>query len=43
MSWQTERKLAASKKRLIEKVNEIKSYVNGEKQCNQDQLREDKL
>ena len=34
MSRQTERKLAASKKRLFEKVNEIKSYVNGEKQCN---------
>ena len=37
MSRQAEQKLAASKKRLIEKVNE--SYVNGEKQCNQDQLR----
>ena len=39
MSRQAERKLAASKKRLVEKIDEIKSYVNGERECDQDQLR----
>ena len=39
MSRYAERKLAASKKRLVEKIHEIKSYVNGERECDQDQLR----
>ena len=39
MSRHAERKLAASKKRLVEKIHEIKSYVNGERECDQDQLR----
>ena len=39
MSRHAERKLAASKKRLLEKINERKCYVNGERECDQDQLR----
>ena len=38
MSRHAERKLAASKKRLVEKIDEIKSYVNGEREWDQDQL-----
>ena len=39
MSRHAERKLAASKKRLNEKIDEIKSYVNRERECDEDQLR----
>ena len=39
MSRHAERKLDASKKRLVEKIDEIKIYVNGERE---DQLRKTK-
>ena len=45
MSRHAERKLDASKKRLVEKIDEIKIYVNGEREdqlCDQDQLSKTK-
>ena len=39
MSTPAEQKLAARQKRLIGKIDEIKSYLNGENVCDQDQLR----
>ena len=42
MSRHAEQKLAASEKRLVEKIDETKSYVNGERECDQDQLRKTK-
>ena len=38
MNRHAERKLPASKKRLIEKIDEIKGYGNGERKCDHDQL-----
>ena len=38
MNRHAERKLAASKKRLIEKIDEIKGYGNRERKCNHAQL-----
>lgn len=38
MSRRAEQKLLASKKRLIEKTDVIKFYMNRERECNQDQL-----
>ena len=45
MSRHAERKLDASKKRWVEKIDEIKIYVNGEREdqlCDQDQLSKTK-
>ena len=42
MSRHAERKLAASKKRLNEKIDEIKSCMNRERECDEDQLRKTK-
>ena len=42
MSRHAERKLAASKKRLNEKIDEIRSCVNRERECDEDQLRKTK-
>ena len=36
MSGHTQRKLAALKKRLLEKIDELESYVTGERECGQD-------
>ena len=39
MSRPAEKKLVPRQKRLIGKIDEIKSYLNGENVCDQDQLR----
>ena len=38
MGRHAQRKLAVSKKRLIEQIHEIKGYMQGERECDQDQL-----
>ena len=42
MSKHAQGKLAASNKRSIEQIDQIKSYAKGERKCDPDQLRKTK-